>query len=184
MTPAPPVSAPTELLVLCTGNAARSVMAGFMLERRAVEAGVELHLTTAGTHAIEGMPISWRTSEAIAQVEAMQGVSGIRAHRSRQVERDHLERADLVIGMEVDHIRWVRRFFPEVAATTATLRRLCRDLPSGARPLAERVRSLDLGSVELEAWEDVVDPAGHDVDHYVARAHEIWDLCGQLVTRL
>jgi protein-tyrosine-phosphatase len=179
-----PPGSHTELLVVCTGNAARSVMAGFMLERRAVEAGVSLRLTTAGTHAIEGMPISWRTSEAIAQVEAMREVPGIRAHRSRQVVREHLECADLVIGMEGDHVRWVRRSFPEASATTATLKRLCRDLPPGPRPLGERVRSLDLSSVELEEWEDVVDPAGHDVDHYVSRAHEIWELSGQLVSRL
>jgi protein-tyrosine-phosphatase len=178
------VAHPVEVLVVCTGNAARSVMAGFMLEQRALDAGVAVRLTTAGTHAIEGLPVSWRTSEAVAQVEALRGAAELRRHRSRQVDVEHLDRADVVIGMETDHVRWVRRFRPEVAGATATMKRLCRDLQPGAEPLGDRLRSLRLADVELEGWEDVVDPAGHDLDVYVARAHEIWELSGDLVTRL
>lgn len=135
------MATPVEVLVVCTGNAARSVMAGFMLEQQALDAGVALRLTTAGTHAIEGLPVSWRTSEAVAQVEALRGAAGLRGHRSRQVEAEHLDRADLVIGMEADHVRWVRRFRPQVAGVTATLKRLCRDLQPGTEPLDRRFRA-------------------------------------------
>ena len=175
---------PVEVLVVCTGNAARSVMAGFMLEQRALDAGVAVRLTTAGTHAIEGLPVSWRTSEAVAQVEALRGAAGLRGHRSQQVDAEHLDRADVVIGMEADHVRWVRRFRPQVAGATATLKRLCRDLQPGPEPLDDRLRALRLAEVELEGWEDVDDPAGRDLDVYVARAHEIWELSGDLVSRL
>ncbi len=48
----------TDLLVLCTGNAARSVMAGFMLEHlRDGRPGDPLHIVTAGTHTIDGQPM-------------------------------------------------------------------------------------------------------------------------------
>ena len=52
-----------ELVVVCTGNAARSVMAGAIL---AAHARRTLHVTTAGTHVVEGMPMSWRTRDALA----------------------------------------------------------------------------------------------------------------------
>ena len=56
----------TDLLVLCTGNAARSVMAGFMLEHlRDGRAGDPLHIVTAGTHTIDGQPMGMRTRAAL-----------------------------------------------------------------------------------------------------------------------
>ena len=56
----------TDLLVLCTGNAARSVMAGFMLELlRDGRAGDPLHIVTAGTHTIDGQPMGMRTRAAL-----------------------------------------------------------------------------------------------------------------------
>ena len=38
--------------------------------------------------------------------------------------------------------------------------------------------------VELEPWEDVVDPAGGDLDVFVACAREIADLLHELIPRL
>lgn len=175
---------PVEVLVVCTGNAARSVMAGFMLEQRSTDHRVDVRLTTAGTHAVEGRPISWRTHEALSRLEALRGVRGYSRHRSRQVDEEQLDRADLVVGMECDHVRWVRRFRPRVAGVTGTLKRLCRDLAPGPEPLADRVRSLHLEDAELEGWEDVEDPAGKELDAYLARAHELWELTGQLIDRL
>jgi protein-tyrosine-phosphatase len=48
----------TKLLVLCTGNAARSVMAGFMLDALCEgRPGDPLRVVTAGTHTIDGQPM-------------------------------------------------------------------------------------------------------------------------------
>ncbi len=62
--------------------------------------------------------------------------------------------------MAGEHVAYVRRRHPVAADRTATLKRLCRDLPEGSAPLAKRLAELDLADVAIEPWEDVEDPAG------------------------
>lgn len=174
----------SELLVLCTGNAARSVMAGFMLDYLKADRPEEvLHVVTAGTHTIEGQPMGPRTRTALLMVPEL-AEAPFKSHRSRQVYEGDLLRADLVVVMEADHVRFVRRQFPEAADRTATLRRLCADLPPAPPSLGERVAGLELAATELSDHEDVIDPAGGEEATYAACVAELWILCQKLVTLL
>jgi len=166
--------------VLCTGNAARSVMAGFMLDALWNGRAEPLQVMTAGTHVIDGQPMGMRTRTALLRIPEL-AETNFRRHRSRQVHGVDLVRAELVVVMEADHVRFVRRRFPDAAAKTATIRRLCRDLVPSPPTLGERVAALHLAEVEVADEEDVLDPAGHEGDVYAACADQLWDLCGRLV---
>jgi protein-tyrosine-phosphatase len=173
----------TELLVLCTGNAARSVMAGFMLDALGEGRRDPLHVLTAGTHTIDGQPMGMRTRTALLRIPALAGAD-FRRHRSRQVYEEDFRRAELVVVMEADHVRFVRRQFAAHADKTGMLRRLCVDLPAAPPDLGARVAALGLATVEIDDADDVLDPAGHDGDVYEKVVDELWELCQILITRL
>ena len=156
---------PPRLLFVCTGNATRSLIAQSLVRRDRPDWVV----TSAGTWAIPGLPSSRRTLAALESV----GVSAP-GHRSTTLTRDLLDDVDLVVAVEAEHVRHVRRLAPEAADRTATLPRfLLPDWPGVA-----------LATEDPRTWVEVDDPAGGDVEDFIRCAQDIDAQVAQLVARL
>jgi protein-tyrosine-phosphatase len=109
--------------------------------------------------------MSWRTRDSLAG-------HGLESpmHRSRQAREHDIAEADLVVGLAVEHVQWVRRELPAHAHKAATLKRLVRD------GITE-----DLATVELDpSWEDVEDPGGGELPDFQRAAAEVVELVGEL----
>ena len=155
-------------------------MAGAILAAHLPDSEVqELQITTAGTHVIEGMPMSWRTRSALEGLEVVAP-----GHRSTQLRDVHVAGADLIVGLAGEHVAYVRRVHPEAAARTGTLRRLAQTLPGLEGTFEERVAAMKLAEVELEPWEDVIDPAGGDLPEFETCARDIHQLLARLAPLL
>lgn len=164
-----------RIVTLCTGNAARSVIAGALLAAALPGAVVQ----GAGTHVVEHQPMSMRTRRAFEHL----GIT-LPRHRSHQLTGADVDAADIVVAMAADHVRYVRRRHPQGAGRTATAMWLARNLPAGPGPLAERLAALHLDRVEPEDQGDIDDPAGGDDEAYLTCAVQVATAMAELVVRL
>jgi protein-tyrosine phosphatase len=173
-----------SIVVLCTANVCRSVMAAALLARRLSELGVAAHVRSAGMRR-DGDPPH---AQAIS-VMARYG-NDITGHRSRVVRAADLARATLVLAMARDSLRyavvtepgaWPRAFtLPELIRRGGRVGPRLPDEPFPgwlSRVHAGRERVALLGD---SADDDVPDPAGGPLRAYA-------DLAGLLdrsLTRL
>ena len=162
---------PLRVVTLCTGNASRSVMLGFMFEALAASEGLDLEVRTAGTHAAEGQGVSARTRDALEALEDLD--VDVTTHRSRVLTDDDVAWADVIFAAEGDHLRFVGVRHPEASVKTVQLAAFVREAPLDG-DLADRVA--DVASRGPRDEFDVADPAGGNQATYDHCARELWAL--------
>ncbi|HVA57445.1 MAG: low molecular weight protein arginine phosphatase [Gemmatimonadaceae bacterium] len=89
-----------RLLFVCTGNTCRSPLAAAIAHTVAAERGLDdIDASSAGTSAWEGAS----ASDGALLVGLERGLD-LNAHRSRQLDRELVEQADLVLAMGPHHL--------------------------------------------------------------------------------
>jgi protein-tyrosine phosphatase len=175
----------TEILLLCTANVCRSVMAQAMVSARLAARGVTVPVVSAGL-LDSGRP----PPPEVISVMAARGID-VAGHRSRTVTADDLAAAVLILGLAREHVRHAAVLLPEVWPRAFTVRELLRrgqqaGLRAPGEPLGHwltraaggRRRPDLLGSSPAD---DVADPAGGPLRGYQATSDLLDHLTRDLV---
>lgn len=97
-----------HILIVCVGNICRSPMAEYLLRARLPDrSGKQIH--SAGIGAVIGKPADAMALELLNE----QGIDAT-AHRARQVTREMLASADLVLAMEEGHLKRLHEIAPQI----------------------------------------------------------------------
>jgi len=163
----------------------RSPVAEAFLKRKVEAAGIaDVRVHSAGL-LDTGRAAPYENIEVMAELGY-----DLEPHRSRQVDREMLTGADLVIGMSREHVREVAVEMPDVWPRTFTLRELVRRGeevgPRRDQPLDEwiakvhagRTPAMLMGASELD---DVADPMGKQRRAFETAASEIEQLIDRVV---
>jgi len=133
----PDAGGPWRVLLVCTGNTCRSPVAEVLLRAAAVEAGLCVEVTSAGTSAVPGAPM---TAYARALLERDYGLK-VR-HSARRLDAELVSKAQVILTMTADHRRAVLALDPSAAGRVFLLQEY------------------------LGAAGDIPDPYGGDQDEY------------------
>ena len=161
-----------NIVTLCTGNVARSVMLGYMLSTLGDADDVDWKIRTAGTHVVEGSAMSGRTRDALVAIDEL-GTHPYGAHRSHQLDVDDVSWADVILASEADHVRFVRTNFADHAHKAVQLQQFVRRAPLD-EPFETQLRVV--ASMEPNVELDIADPAGGDQHDYYACCEQLWGL--------
>lgn len=178
----------THVLVVCTGNICRSPAAEVLL---AHALGPGVCVRSAGTQAVVGAPVE----PAMAALLAADGLDA-GGFRARQLHRDQIEEAHVILAMTREHRSRVVSEAPGALRRTFTLRELVRLAGStdiaGATPLAGSTpgaRLQELTPLALRARprlrvpveeDDVQDPYGRSAAVYASSYATIREACRRL----
>lgn len=108
----------TRILMVCTGNSCRSVMAQGLLQQKAKQAGVAtIKVESAGVFAVQGMEPTQETQHVLRGV----GVD-CSMHRARSLTVEMVEHADLILVMETFQAEELLRRMPQAKAKVHLLK--------------------------------------------------------------
>ena len=190
-----PTPQPLRVLVLCTGNISRSPVVEHLLRSDLADNSVEI--SSAGIQAVVGAPIGAALGLGFGldpPMGALLNTIGIDSteFRARQLKRELLDNADLVIGLAREHRSYAVQLEPSVVRRSFTLREFVRILPMAGpyfgATIGERLRAAAEAAALARSRvpasrpgeDDVTDPYGAPVQVYRRVFAEIHDSVAQI----
>jgi protein-tyrosine-phosphatase len=146
-----------KVLFVCTGNSCRSPMAEGILKKMLKENKLDnFEVNSAGISTLDGAPASLFAME-VAKTRNVD----LSQHRSRQMNRQILKKADLVLVMSYEHIEHIGKMDKKALEKTYLLKAFPQNQPAqtGERPLASNEDKRE-GVLYIE------DPIGGSMDDY------------------
>jgi len=160
-------------------------MAEALLRARLEARGVDATVRSAGTRAVGG-PASAHAVDVLAEA----GLD-LRGHESRQLARDDVARADLVLAMAREHLREAVVAHPPALTKAFTLKELVRRAEAAGPRAADEALGAWLrrvgtgrstaGLMGRDPRDDVDDPIGRPRAVYERTYAELVDLVDRLV---
>ncbi|OKL48480.1 hypothetical protein BSR28_01935 [Boudabousia liubingyangii] len=115
--------------MVCTGNICRSAMADILLKDAAKNAGQQVSVNSCGVSNEEaGNPIDYRAADTLKRAGYQ-----VPAHTARQISREDLENADLLLAMTSGHYARLHQLARKYG-TDASKIRLYRQFEPGGNP--------------------------------------------------
>ncbi len=107
-----------SVLLVCTGNSCRSIMAEGMLKKYLKELGKDdIEVVSAGVHAIDGMNPTKETIEVMSE----EGID-VSGFRSKGLTNELIKKADIILVMAGHHIDDIITRTPEAASKIRLLK--------------------------------------------------------------
>ena len=109
-----------KILVVCIGNICRSPTVEALLKSRLAHRGIDV--SSAGLGALVDKPMDSTALEVLREHGGDHP-----AHKGRQLTREMLQQADIVLTMEKRHVESIARMAPEVRGKTFLLGKWQKD---------------------------------------------------------
>ena len=157
------------VLFVCTGNICRSPTAEALARRELARyPGVPIQVSSAGSHALEGNPAARRSLLAASA----RGAS-LERHAARELTRQRVKAADLVLCMAAEHRPFVLGYDRSAANRTFLLASFAR--------VADQWDWLAASPADLVALaaEHALDQDGDDVDDPLGYPAEVYAACAE-----
>lgn len=187
------------ILVVCTGNVARSPMAERILQSLLVPA-VDVSVSSAGTHGMIGQRMAPEAAQVLGEIGIEEG-----DFRARMLTPGLVRQADLVLTATREHRSAVLSESPSALRRTFTIKEMARllaasrgtwlhpDVPPAAKPAPVREHATDLvsgaartrgGAVTHPDADDIGDPYRRGITRFRACRDEVRSAAGVIASAM